>query len=74
MDGEDAGAQVAVGDENRRAGAGGGEGESRGNAGRSMEKSRRKEEQACWVGNSTPRLLGPPPSTLPSSPLSLFGK
>ena len=73
MDGEDAGAQVA-GEENRSAGAGGGEGESRGSAGRSMQKSRRKDEQACWVGNSTPRLLGPPPSTLPSSPLSLFGK
>ena len=71
MDGEDAGAQVAAGEENRSAGAGG-EGESRGSAGRSMEKSQRKDEQACWVGNSTLNLL-PPPSTLPSSPLSLFG-
>ena len=71
MDGEDAGAQVAL-EEKRRAGAGGGEGESRGSAGRSMEKSQRKDEQACWVGNSTLNLL-PPPSTLPSSPLSLFG-
>ena len=72
LDGDDAGAQEAAGEEKRSAGAGGGEQESRGSAGRSMEKSRRKEEQACWVWNSTHRLL-PPPSTLPS-PLSLFDK
>ena len=69
MDGDDAGAQEA-GEEKRSAGAGGEGQRSRESAGRSKEKSRRKEEQACWVWNSTHRLL-PPPSTLPS-PLSLF--
>ena len=51
VDGEDAGAQEARGEEKRSAGAGGGERERRGRAGRRKEKSRRKEEQACSVSN-----------------------
>ena len=73
-EGEVAGAQEAREEEKRIAGAGGGEGESRGRFGRRKEKFWRKEEQARSVSNSRQRfLLFPPPSALPS-PLSLLDR
>ena len=45
-DGEVAGAQEAGWEEKRSAGSGVGGGRSRGSAGRSLEKSQRKKEQA----------------------------